>query len=420
MYDLCRLPKSSNLASVGLALLLCLASFQVMAFLPSSTSPLLTPYQNPSAPNYTYGSDATGKVGRDFLRQSSNGANYNRLMRSTADKVALTQAASKLIRTLPAIATVLTLAEIASDLGATWKLAPDGTNVLNGLINDAQCVPNAAYNATNQWCVGNGFAYGVNLPYTSVYLPKCGFVAQCYTSNGQPGTRSTPQSMTIVPSFTTRDYTDMELADAINQSSRLPKLISELDPYSDLEPALSPKKLPWGTPDVIIPKPFTTTETATRPDGTVCTKSIVNTPQENNSDPTAFNKVSSEICKVPPGTSTNPGSVTQTISSGTTTSEVTPSKDFCELHPASIGCLDIDTPVENMPKITKNITYASEGSFGGGSCPANKTMSMRGQSLTVFDWADACTKIVSYVKPIFIMMAAFIAMLIVAGVKVES
>jgi hypothetical protein len=423
MYDIFRLPKFANLVAVGLAFCLCVASFQVSAFLPSSTSSLLSPYTNPSVPNITYGSDATGKVGRDFSRSTSAGANYNRLMRSTADKAVMGAAAVKLIKSLPAVGTVLTLLDIAADLNASWRKNANGENELFTTTSSLGCAPsfpNLYGVQTGQiMCSIVGKPYpgwavsSINVYQDSSTTCKIEFTCENGVKGG-PGNH--PMQLRTADSA----MSDSQLADAIAHSPKFPKLLSELDPLSDALPTGDLKKLPWGTPQVVLPKPFTTTEVATKPDGSVCTKTTTNTAIESDAEPTAYNKVTAETCKVPPNTSTNPTSVTSTISTGTTTSTETPTKDFCETHPASIGCLDIDTPDLATPKTTKAISYAAENSFGGGSCPANKVMTLRGSSVTVFDWVDACSKIVSYVKPIFIMMAGFIAMLIVAGVKVES
>jgi hypothetical protein len=439
MYDLRRLPKSANLVAVLLAFCLCLASFQVMAFLPPTTSPLLTPYINPASPNLTYGSDAAGRIGKDFTKQSSAGANYNRIMRTTASKAAMTAAASKLIRTLPAVGTVLTLAEIAGDLNAVWNKNASGENELqyhknlttthieyqmySGSINSAWVLtPEAAVPLYAGVASANGLNTSLDACTGAGSTFKCTFTRTLANGTTYLLGPYGPDRTRVVPNVesTLTPMSEQAVADALAQSARLPKLLAELDPLADALPVGDPRKLPWGIPDVVLPKPFTTSETTIKADGSRCVKSTLNTAIESDADPTAFNKTVSEVCNVPPNTSSNPTSVTQTISSGTTTSEITPSKDFCELHPASIGCLEIDTPDVSTPKSSKAISYASENSFAGGSCPVNKMMSLRGTTLTVFDWADACSKIVSYVKPMFIMMAGFIALLIVAGVKVES
>lgn len=106
----------------------------------------------------------------------------------------------------------------------------------------------------------------------------------------------------------------------------------------------------------------------------------------------------------------------------TTTEKETPpaeQKDPCLDHPNRNGCREdeFDTPDGEIPKTSKTITYEAENlGFGGGSCPANKTMTIKGgKVITLVDWVDNCDKITTYAKPMILAMAMFTAMLIVFG-----
>lgn len=92
-------------------------------------------------------------------------------------------------------------------------------------------------------------------------------------------------------------------------------------------------------------------------------------------------------------------------------------KDFCETNPDSIACqkFELDTPTGDIPKQNKTIEYqAADLGFGGGSCPSPLTQTLAsGKTITLFDWPKACDYVVTYVKPIFISLATFAALMII-------
>lgn len=83
-------------------------------------------------------------------------------------------------------------------------------------------------------------------------------------------------------------------------------------------------------------------------------------------------------------------------SSSTTTvptPEDVPKESECEKHPATVGCAELDTPQGEIPRDTKNVTFAAEDLLGAGRCPADVMASFRaigGQSLKVVDWQTFC------------------------------
>ena len=49
---------------------------------------------------------------------------------------------------------------------------------------------------------------------------------------------------------------------------------------------------------------------------------------------------------------------------------------------------------------------------GGGSCPADKVMTLHtGQTVKVWDWQQGCSWIVTYVRPILLVVASYIAVM---------
>ncbi len=127
-------------------------------------------------------------------------------------------------------------------------------------------------------------------------------------------------------------------------------------------------------------------------------------------------------------TTTTTVTVTNNTSTGqsettTTTEEPTEEPSECEANPDSLNCSELDTPDDEIPTSTKNISFTEESmGFGGGSCPANVVQNLRstGQSVTVIDWASHCSKLVQYVRPLVISAAAFAAFAILfLGGKLE-
>ena len=118
---------------------------------------------------------------------------------------------------------------------------------------------------------------------------------------------------------------------------------------------------------------------------------------------------------------------TNNVINTTTTTEtpITPDeqKEFCDTHPEANGCREdeFDIPDGEIPETTKNITFEPvDLGLGGGSCPPNIVKTYSGTTLTVFDWADSCSKITTYAKPAILLMAIFTAMgIIFIGVPVK-
>jgi hypothetical protein len=98
---------------------------------------------------------------------------------------------------------------------------------------------------------------------------------------------------------------------------------------------------------------------------------------------------------------------------------VEPTPDPCKENPNRVGCMETDQPTQDIPKTSKDVTYAPESHFGGGSCPADKMLILHGgQSVKVFDWASACGYVSGYFRPLLLAIAAFVALMILApGVK---
>lgn len=89
-------------------------------------------------------------------------------------------------------------------------------------------------------------------------------------------------------------------------------------------------------------------------------------------------------------------------------------EDFCSKNPDSISCKDInfDTPDGEIPRNSVNLTYEAESFLNGGACPADVYVNAGGQQVKAIDWASHCSNIVTYLKPLVILISSFIALLI--------
>ena len=95
--------------------------------------------------------------------------------------------------------------------------------------------------------------------------------------------------------------------------------------------------------------------------------------------------------------------------------------DPCQANPNRVGCVDLgEPPSEEIPKSTVNLTYAAESPFGGGSCPSDKTMNLRGQTIKVIDWSKWCSLTATYVRPLILLLATISAFFIVAVGRDQS
>lgn len=91
-------------------------------------------------------------------------------------------------------------------------------------------------------------------------------------------------------------------------------------------------------------------------------------------------------------------------------------QDLCEKNPGILACADVpelDTPEGEIPEDEQELTYEEESLFGGGSCPANRTMTLQstGQTVTAWDWQSACDHLLP-IRAIVMTLAAFSAFLI--------
>lgn len=162
----------------------------------------------------------------------------------------------------------------------------------------------------------------------------------------------------------------------------------------------------------IAPPGTATTQPATQTATSTATHNV--TYNDNRVSYTTTTVTTTTITNNVTGDSTTtPGSTTETEDDSTKEEE----PDICEKNPDSLMCQkpDLDVPDGDIPKATRNVDYQPEDLFGGGSCPANKTMTTHGQQITVWDWGQSCSYIQSYMRPVILVLCAFAAFIIVSG-----
>jgi hypothetical protein len=103
----------------------------------------------------------------------------------------------------------------------------------------------------------------------------------------------------------------------------------------------------------------------------------------------------------------------------TTTEDTQPdTRDRCQKDPSLAEC-NLDIPSENIPKATRNVTYAAEDlGFGSGQCPPPYTWT-DSLGTHAIDLSSYCDKVTTIVKPLVLAFAALSCLFILSPAKPE-
>ena len=117
---------------------------------------------------------------------------------------------------------------------------------------------------------------------------------------------------------------------------------------------------------------------------------------------------------------TSPHGITDPVSDLDPATPVQPSpdSDFCIRNPEVLACArvpEFDIPNDEIQTLTEVISYEPEQFLGGGSCPSPVTVNLGGSTITAFDTPRYCQFISTYFRPVLLAIAAFTALMIVAG-----
>ena len=171
-----------------------------------------------------------------------------------------------------------------------------------------------------------------------------------------------------------------------------------LNPTEGDNPTPSPMRVPTGDP---IPIPNTNPQQYRQPYVDIVPSPTVDNPWRVD---------------VKPGetTSTNPNPVENPTPDGEDKPAEEQEKSLCEKHPDILACSkpELDIPDGEIPRTAKQISYAEEGGFGGGSCPANVYANLHGKQTMVYEWARTCSVVSTYIRPIIILLGAMGALFI--------
>ena len=171
-----------------------------------------------------------------------------------------------------------------------------------------------------------------------------------------------------------------------------------LNPTEGDNPTPSPMRVPTGDP---IPIPNTNPQQYRQPYVDIVPSPTVDNPWRVD---------------VKPGetTSTNPNPVENPTPDGEDKPAEEQEKSLCEKHPDILACQkpELDVPDGEIPKLTKQITYAEEGGFGGGSCPSNVYANLHGKQTMVYEWTRTCSVVSTYIRPIILLLGAMGALFI--------
>lgn len=216
--------------------------------------------------------------------------------------------------------------------------------------------------------------------------------------------------------------TDADIEDAIyvelvarGMSSDLARRLVEAGYAPDLLPGSGPS-ITSGPSSVPGPSSTSTTQTAAGP-----VTSVTNVTYNMT-----YNNQTVNVTETTTTTKTNPDNTTETTTETKTPAPTTgeePAPDvppeqppeFCELHPESIVCQQMDTPAEDKgDPVERTFSITPSGGFGGaGSCPADVGLDFLGQPIS-WSYQPACD-FFSGVRPAVVAMAWVAAILIALG-----
>lgn len=233
-------------------------------------------------------------------------------------------------------------------------------------------------------------------------------------NSASPGSRTWVSTTQELQPRTQQDLEDLIASQSGWPSgSKIGDAIKEAIEQGETLPVPAPSEV---TGPTSLPGPSVTTQKTTRDaqgNPTGVTNVTNNTTYNFNYGPNTVT-----VTTVTTTNTTNPDGTTETTTEEEQEEEP---RDACEDKPDSIACAELDTPEGEVPTENKTITYAPEEmGLGGGSCPADLTMSVMsrgGQSMKVWDWAQSCAKITTYVRPLVLTLASITALFLVVGYK---
>lgn len=194
----------------------------------------------------------------------------------------------------------------------------------------------------------------------------------------------------------------------------IPVELPIINPSTDPEPKSRPLRVPLGDP---LPNPQP--EGAPVPAPYPWRQPVVDiTPSPTQVEPWRVDSTPKDILLPTPDGIEEPTPQPPTDPEAAPPTNEAPSEPgLCALYPDILACArpDLDTPEQDIPKKTENITYTEMNLWGGGACPSNVAVSVNGQTITALDMASTCSLITTYLRPMVIAASALSAMFILMG-----
>lgn len=334
------------------------------------------------------------------------------------------------IRTAVGVAAWLASAYFVWDAASgTWRKVHDQTGGQTLVwIDDGKqyATATAACRAQYVRTITNQSAY----PFAGAFIRSNGTQADCKSStaaypNWEPSTFGGVYAKKVEEPLRCPDGTTQTPAGCLSPPLTQPEFVEQI--AQKPMPSTVPQELPYPTP-LPVEQPYINPAPGENPSNRpqrVPTGQPIPIP---NTDPQQWRQPYVDI--VPAPTPDNPWRVdvkpgevespnpnpAENPNPDTDTDKPTEEQDksLCEKHPDILACQkpELDVPGGEIPKVTKQITYAEEGGFGGGSCPSNVYANLHGKQTMVYEWTRTCSVVSTYIRPIILLLGAMGALFI--------
>jgi hypothetical protein len=426
----------------GLVAALALGGFQVAAHAAYTNA---TPPPNykaaAGAAQATYAAAANDRTLQNFIRQVGGAtvtAGGQAVKMNVAYKVgnAAGRVAAAVVyahpglRTAASIAAWLGSAYLAYDAATgTWRKVEDqvgGQTLVWKYDGKDYTTADAACRAAYNRLITNKTAY----PYAGASIRSNGTQADCKSStasypNNPPSIFEGVSAVKVQTPLVCPDGTTQTPAGCLTAPLTQPEFVEQISQKP--MPSTVPQELPYPTP-LPVEQPFINPAPGENPSNRpqrIPTGQPVPIP---NTDPQQWRQPYVDIVPAPTPESpwrvdVKPGEVespnpnpAENPNPDTDTDKPTEEQDksLCEKHPDILACQkpELDVPDGEIPKVTKQITYAEEGGFGGGSCPSNVYANLHGKQTMVYEWTRTCSVVSTYIRPIILLLGAMGALFI--------
>lgn len=369
-----------------------------------------TPVSSPSNSTLSTSGGTGVSVARTGSVYNPSGKPYNISATGTVPASKLAPIMVKAGKAIPILGTGVALYELFKEIGLNPVRNPDGSttfgyqDVRTGTLTCNDAPGTKYYSASEGRIYALYYPPGSNIgPYAPGGWINSGTFCQSFMSPNGFWPRVHYITAPTMPAEQQLD--DNEVADMIASKSGWPSSSWFARAAAQAMDTVEDQVLPE-TVKVTGPATSTgTTKTTNNSDGTKTVEATTYNHTYNN------NTISTTTIT----TITNYNAANEPVSSSTKTETPEEKPDQCALDPQSIACARLDSPETEVPKTTKSLTYAPEDlGLGGGACPAPIPVNTSRGNWSL-DLDSYCTATTTYVRPMVILVAMFLAYLIMTG-----